>query len=135
MTLLAPLFQKAASRVERERDVVVGDLMPVGMAGYLTLSRDYTAAYEEIIRRQLWARIAVNKLAYSIGRLPLKVYRRGPDGARERVTETPFAQLLRRPNDTKETGNPVGFQARIAYDLYTYANAIIVKVQTRPDAV
>lgn len=134
MTLLAPLFQKAV-QVERERDVVVGDLMPVGMTGYLTLSRDYTAAYEEIIKRQLWARIAVNKLAYSIGRLPLKAYRRGADGARERVTDTPLAELLRRPNDTKETGNPVGFQARIAYDLYTYANAIIVKVQTRPDAV
>lgn len=139
MTLLGPLFHRgemgAATTLTPRNDVITSDVLPVSMLGSIVMGPDYTATYEEIVKTQLWARTAVNKLAYSIGRLPLKVYQRAPDGSRERATDSALAELLRRPNQTKETGHPAGFQARVAYDLFTYANALILKVQSRPDAV
>jgi HK97 family phage portal protein len=136
MTLLGGLFGEKATTLTVRDDIITSDRM-IGelssMFGSLSLSTDYTATYEEIVRKQLWARIAVNKLAYGIGRVPLKTYTRNADGSRERVTDSPLAQLMRRPNETKETGHAAGFKARIVYDLYTFANALIVKVQPRPD--
>ena len=139
MTLLGGLFgQKDATTLAVRDDIITSDRM-IGelssMFGSLSLSSDYTATYEEIVRKQLWARIAVNKLSYGIGRVPLKTYRKNADGSRERVTDSPLAALMRRPNESKETGHAAGFKARIVYDLYTFANALIVKVQARPDAV
>lgn len=136
MTLLAPLFNRGATTLTVRDDIVTSDRMLSafsGMGGALSLATDYTASYEEIAKKQLWVRIVLNKLAYTIGRLPLKTYERGDGNGRERASDSELAQLLRRPNDSKETGNPAGFKARIAYDLYSYANAIILKGQTRPD--
>lgn len=115
-------------------DVVYSDL-PMSVLGTIALSGDYSATYEEIVKHQLWVRIVVNKLSYSIGRLPLKTYERNANGGRERAGDSPLAELLRYPNSSKDTGNSTGFKARVAYDLHTYANALIVKVQARPDVL
>ncbi len=66
--------------------------------------------------------------------MPLKTYVRRGDEV-ERAGDSELARLIRRPNQTKTTGTTTQLVARIAYDLYTYANSIIVKVQARPDAV
>ena len=41
---------------------------------------------------------AVRILSESVGQLPLKIYRRLPDGTKEEVTDTPFADLFDVPN-------------------------------------
>lgn len=136
MTLFRGLFEQKATSLIVADDIITSNRVLTSMGigdGSITLDADYLASYEEIVKKQLWVRIAVNKLAYTIGRLPLKTYQRGNGNSRERVSDTPLATLLRRPNGTKETGHAAGFQARIAYDLFTYGNAIIVKIQPRPD--
>lgn len=139
MTILAPLFNRSSATTLTVWDDILSSSRLLSdfasMTGAIALDNDYLASYEEIAKKQLWVRIAVNKLAYTIGRLPLKTYERGDDNDRRRATDSPLAQLLRRPNGTKETGNPAGFKARVAYDLFVYSNAIIVKGQTRPDRV
>jgi HK97 family phage portal protein len=136
MTLLGGLFGEKATTLTVRDDIItsdrlIGDLS--GMFGSVTLAADYTATYEEIVRKQLWARIAVNKISYGIGRISLKTYQGEGDDDRERVRNGSLPALIRRPNDTKETGTAPGFLARVAYDLMTYSNALIVKVQARPD--
>lgn len=145
MTLLRPLFQRvgaandfgtngAPTPLTPRNDVILNTDLLIG-ALYSTLPDGaYMRSYEEMAQKQLWVRIALNKLAYVIGRLPLKTYERTGDGRRERRPDSPLAQLLAAPNETKETGHPAGFQARVVHDLMTYANAMIVKEQTRPDA-
>lgn len=113
-------------------DIITSDTL-ANLFGSIALAGDYTATYEEIVRTQLWARIAVNKLAYGIGRIPLKTYQGERDDERERVREGSLPQLIRRPNDTKETGHAPGLLSRVVYDLMTFSNAMLVKVQGRPD--
>ncbi|MGH3424801.1 MAG: phage portal protein, partial [Nocardioidaceae bacterium] len=56
-----------------------------------------TASYSAVYRTQPWIAAAVNKLALSTARLPLKTYRR-TDTGREDAAETPLGRLLARPN-------------------------------------
>lgn len=138
MTLVRALLgrdEKAAADAitPRERDVVYNDLPLLGMYGALQLAPDYSASYEEIVRKQLWARIAVNKISYAIGRLPLKVYERDDQGVR-RERDGALSALLDMPNDEKQFGHMPGFLGRVAYDLLVYGNAIIVKAQVAPSA-
>lgn len=139
MTIMRSLLRRGerATALTVRDDIITSDRLIGAFSGLgggsVVLDTDYTANYEEIARRQLWVRIAVNKLAYSIGRLPLKVYADHERDGRDRLTTGPLAELLRRPNESKETGNAVGFQARLAYDLFVYGNAIVVKAQRRPD--
>lgn len=137
MTALQRLFSseaKAAYVTPPERDVILNDPLPMaGVGGYLRLAPDYSGSYEDIVKRQLWARIAVNKLAYSIARLPLKVYSGEDSATRTRVRGSSLPILLDHPNSTKATGTTPGLVAALAYDLLVYANAMLVKVQPRPD--
>lgn len=141
MTLFGSLLrrQPSATTLTVRDDIITSDRLLGAFSGFgggsVVLDADYTASYEEIARRQLWVRVAVNKLAYAIGRLPLKTYGRTDGNGRERLTDGPLAELLRRPNESKETGHAAGFKARLAYDLFVYGNAIVVKVQRRPDSV
>lgn len=137
MTLLSGWFdQKVATPMAVRDDIITSNrvLSDLGsLWGSISLDADYTATYEQIAMRQLWVRIAVNKLAYGIGRIPLKTYRGVSEDDRERVRDNPLVTLLRRPNATKETGIMPGYIARTVQDLMTYSNALAVKVQTRPD--
>ena len=117
-----------------DRDIILSDVTSsLGLGGFLRLSQDYSATYEEIARRQLWARITINKLAYAIGRLPLKVYSGDDSASRTRVRDSSLAALISAPNETKETGTTPGFLADAAYDLLVYGNAIVLKAQKAPD--
>lgn len=145
MTLLRGLFEQkdagfgtnsAPTSLTVRDDIVTSDSHALlNMWGSIALAGDYTASYEEIVRTQLWVRIAVNKIAHAMGYLPLKVYERGEGNRRERTTGSSLARLLEFPNDQKLTGDSVGFQSQIAYSLLTFGNSLIVKVQSRPDAV
>lgn len=55
------------------------------------------ASYSEIYRRQHWVRTCVDKRAWLLARLPLKVYEHD-DLNRPEAPDDPYAQLLRRPN-------------------------------------
>lgn len=112
-------------------DIITSDTL-LNLWGSIALAGDYTATYEEIVRTQLWVRTAVNKLAYTMGSLPLKTFARRDEQV-ERDSDSPLAALIRRPNQTKTTGTTSQLIARMTYDIYTYANAIVVKVQARPD--
>lgn len=56
------------------------------------------SSYAAIYREQMAVRTVVDKLAKGTARLPLKVYERAGRG-RPEARESPYAQLLRRPND------------------------------------
>lgn len=58
------------------------------------LSQDYAAIY----RQQQSVRTVVDFLARNIGQLALHTFRRLDDADRERVTDHPFAQMMREPN-------------------------------------
>ena len=116
-------------------DIIMSDTHPLlNLWGSIALAGDYTASYEEIACKQLWARIAINKLAYGIGRISLKAYQGEGEDDRARVRNGSLPALIRRPNETKETGHAPGLISRVVYDLMTFSNAIVVKVQARPDA-
>jgi HK97 family phage portal protein len=61
---------------------------------------DYHASYAAIYKAQLWVYVLVRKRALGTARLPLKVYDRGSsdDSGRTSARDTPYAQLLRKPN-------------------------------------
>lgn len=138
MTVLQRLFSvetkaDAGYVTPLERDVIYSDVVPItDVGGFVRLAPDYSATYEELARRQLWVRIAVNKLSYSIGRLPLKTYSGDTSATRARVRDGSLPALIDSPNGTKDTGTTPGFLARVGYDLMVYANAIILKVQPEP---
>jgi len=55
------------------------------------------ASYGTIYRNQLWVFVVVRKRSLATARLPLKVYER-TDAGRAEARDTPYAQLLRKPN-------------------------------------
>ena len=70
MTIMRSLLrrgERAAALTVRD-DIITSDRLIGAFSGLgggsVVLDTDYTANYEEIARRQLWVRIAVNKLAY-----------------------------------------------------------------------
>jgi len=60
------------------------------------------ASYGQLYRSQLWVHAAVNKVANSIARLPIKVWHH-EDGEKTLDRNSPYAQLMRRPCVTLQT--------------------------------
>jgi HK97 family phage portal protein len=138
MTLLSGWFQGDAVKttLTLRDDIITSDRLLTdsgSLWGGIALDGDYTATYEEIARKQLWVRIAINKLAYSLGRVTPKIYTLDGD-SKVYTSSGSLADLIRNPNTTKATGTTRQFVAKATYDLFTYANSLIVKTQTRPDA-
>lgn len=105
-------------------------LMPLNGAGRgLDLVGNKSATYEELYRTQVWVHAVVNRLARSIGRLPLKVYV-NPDepAARERVREGPLAELLRRPGSRMGPGR---LKQEIVANGAIHGNCVLVKDRPR----
>jgi HK97 family phage portal protein len=63
----------------------------------LELLNGQFVSFTQLYRSQPWVAIAVNKLARQIASLPLKVYRQGSQGDRERVTSHRLVDLLGKP--------------------------------------
>lgn len=61
-------------------------------------SRSWPTVYGSMYEKHLWVFVVVDKRAGAVARLPLPVYRRGPQGSRDRLHDHPLAQLLENPN-------------------------------------
>jgi HK97 family phage portal protein len=83
-------------------------------------------SYGDLYQGQPIVFALVNKLARHISTLPLKVYRRRPDGERERVTDPdhPLVRLLHRPTDRYSA---VHLKQWLAMPLLVHGNAVIAK--------
>lgn len=64
----------------------------------LRINDDVSQDYATIYRQQPSVRTVVDFLARNIGQLALHTFRRLDDSDRERVTEHPFAKMMREPN-------------------------------------
>jgi HK97 family phage portal protein len=89
------------------------------------------ASYGAVYRSQLWVSTLVNKIAYGIARLPLKVYARSTDDTRAEARDTPFAKLLRSPNPKHD---PFFFWLWTVSTFEVYGEAMWIKVRPRPGA-
>lgn len=74
------------------------------------------ASYAQMYQEQVWVGTVIDKLAWGLARLPLKVYERAEKG-RPEARNHPYAALLRKPNDRQW---PMLFWlwASSTYDIY-----------------
>jgi HK97 family phage portal protein len=83
------------------------------------------SSYSAIYQRQLWVSVLVNKIANATARLPLKVYERADKG-RPEARDTPYAELLRRPNRELD---PYLFWLWTSSTLNVYGEAFLLKIR------
>lgn len=82
----------------------------------------------ELYRTQANLRAVVSYIADNIADLPLKVYRRASDTDRPRVTDSPTAELLKRPNPDQTTYE---FVRDLVTALALYDRAFVLVAQDR----
>jgi len=85
----------------------------------------YAASYAQIYSEQLWVSTLVNKIAFSVARLPLKVYGRTATG-RADLRDAPFGRLIRKPNPRLD---PFFFWLWTASTFEVYGEAMWLKVR------
>lgn len=126
--LVAPFRQRATRDSIGSWDTVS---YPAITGGSIVLSDGLTATYHQIYRTQPWVFAAVNKIAGSIGRLPLKVYKLNDAGERERVRDSRLGDLLSAPMPFT---TPQSMKERWARGPMVFGNAITVKLgMTAPE--
>jgi HK97 family phage portal protein len=113
--------------------IVMADTSPsYGRSTYWTPSgiglTEQFATYAKIYRGNLWVYVVANKLSLGAARLPFKVYRREADDARVEGRDTPFGQLMRRPNPKHD---PFFFWLWTATTKEVYGEALWVKIRDR----
>jgi HK97 family phage portal protein len=86
------------------------------------------AAYGELYKRQLWVATLVNKLAFGVARLPLKVYSRSDD-SRTEARDTDYARLIRNPNPRLD---PFFFWLHTASTWEIFGEAVLLKNRPAP---
>lgn len=91
----------------------------------LRISDDLSQDYSAIYRQQPSVRTVVDFLARNVAQLALHTFRRKEDSDRERVTDHPFAQMMRTPNPYT-TGYRLIFS--LIADRGIYDRALWVKV-------
>ena len=107
-----------------------GSLSNGAGAGSIPLVGNKSANYEQIYRSQIWVWAAVNRLAFGVARLPLKVYIDGDQpGERERLRTGRLPDLIEAPY---EGGDSFLLTSEILANLAIHGNAIAVKVRPRP---
>lgn len=84
------------------------------------------ASYAAIYRAQLWVYVVARKLALGTARLPFKVYERDGADDRTEARDTPFAQLMRRPNPKHD---PFFFWLWTASTAEVYGEAMWAKIR------
>lgn len=87
-----------------------------GTWGSSTMRQATQVAYAEMYRRQHWVRTVVDKRAWLLARLPLKVYERDDLNRPER-SDHPYARLLARPNE-RHSRFYLWTWVQSTYDLY-----------------
>lgn len=120
------LIQRAmkAWTTPANRDVVSRPLIEFLDGGNIALPDAGSASYGQIYQSQIWVHVVVNKLARSIGRLPLKVYRKTGE-TRERVTSGSLYDLLAAPSGRL---SPMRWKEHLIADMAVYGNAMLIKV-------
>jgi HK97 family phage portal protein len=84
------------------------------------------ASYGQLYRSQVWIRAAVDKIANSVARLPLKVWDETPGKGRTIDTDSPYAQLMAKPCPTMST---FSFKFWVAAKVEIYGEAFAVKIR------
>lgn len=118
--------QRMRAGVTLDGREVDGRMFPIdGPGRSIALVGNKSATFEELYRTQVWVQAVVNRLARSIGRLPLKIYV-NPDEPRERerVRKGTLAELLARPGPKL---GPNALKQAIVSDVAIHGNAIVVK--------
>lgn len=118
--------QRMRAGVTLDGKEVDGRMFPVdGPGRSIALVGNKSATFEEFYRTQVWVQAVVNRLARSIGRLPLKIYV-NPDEPRERerVRTGTLAELLARPGPKL---GPNALKQAIVSNVAIHGNAIVVK--------
>lgn len=95
----------------------------VGVAGGRVVS------FDQLYASQPWLHIMVNKIVRQVARLPLKVYRRDPDGSRERVSDGPLVDLLRSPSGPRGRMAAVDLKQWLLFDALVHGNSLVKKVR------
>ena len=83
--------------------------------------------YEGVYRSQPMVYAVVNKLVYSMARLPLRVLEYEADGiSRREIRNHPASRLMRRPYPR---GSSFDLKASIAWSLHVFGNALLLKAR------
>lgn len=89
----------------------------------IPLTGGYYATYQSLYERQMWVGTVIDKLAWGLARLPLKVYERD-ELNRPEAANHPYAQLLRRPNERQW---PMLFWLWVSSMFDVYGEAFLLK--------
>ena len=103
---------------------VPSSYLPITYHGSIALSGGSAATYLELYQRQPWVYAAVNKLARSVGRMPLKAYEFN-GASRSRLRDNDLARLASRPSTIT---TPFGWKERMVKNTIIYGNGISVKI-------
>lgn len=117
-------FRQMMGRRDRDGGSMV--LAEGSGTGRIELSGARTIAYEVLYETQPIVAAVVNKLVRQISTLPLEVYRRSVDGARERVADHPLERVLGLPAPgagAHSLGQWISLPALV------FGNALLVKVR------
>lgn len=101
-------------------------LISAGGGAISLIGEGRTVSYARIYRTQLWVGVVTNKLTRQVARLPLKTYRLNSQGHRERVRDTPLAQLMRAP---WAGAAPFQLKERIMLPLLVHGNSLLRKLR------
>lgn len=126
------LFVDAIDRLRGRTPSYDWRYMPAVREGSIDLADGLSASYSAIYRKQPYVYAAVNKLAKSVARMPLKAYQRDGED-RTRLYDGALYRLTTRPGYRV---TPLAFVDRIIKNVAIYGNAIVVKLgATAEDAV
>lgn len=123
------LFTDALGNLRRPapvapRSMGLNGINPMTLNGTVELVNGLSTSYYGLYKSQPWVYAAVNKLARSVARMPLKPYQR--DGLqRERLFEGELARLMKSPY---YRGTPFHWKERAVKNVATYGNHIVVKL-------
>lgn len=135
MTILKTMLQGIRASVTLDNinlsdDAGLGgpNRQPIIGGGRIDLVGGLHQSYEAIYRDQIWVSAVANKLSRGMGRLPLKVYQRGEDSERTRLTDGYLYNLLNRPY---EGCSPFGFKSTVISNVAIHGNCVAVKTGRR----
>ncbi len=102
---------------------------PTASYGSIRMYNGYNYDYATLFRTQPNVRTCVDFLSRNIAQLGLHVYRRVSDTDRERLTDHPLAQVIRRPLPAQYKVTRYRMIEALIGDLGVYFNAYLVKIR------
>lgn len=99
--------------------------------GVTLLRNGLYAAYDAIVRTQPWVYAAVNKIAFGMARIPMKVYDDEFSDSRKRVYDVGPAPLFKRPSERTRWPS---LALEWYWDYLVWGKGLLVKWRTTPGA-